>query len=528
MRVPFAIPILCLLPALAAQTVPTGFVVDTLVGGGLAGPTDCAFLPDGRVLVTSQAGAVTLYANGATASVGTVPNVQIGGERGLLSIAADPEFTSNGHVYVYSSSTLDAFLHVDRFTCTGDLTNPNSTNLQFSPSSRRAVLDDLPDNAGNHNGGSLRFGPDGMLYLTAGDDAVMCNAQSTTSKVGCLLRMNVANLPAGGSTTAPGPTALDPGDNPLSSATNFSQLVIAHGLRNPFRMEIDPVTGSLYVGDVGAGSQEEYSEYVYPSSGALPLVNFGWPWREGSAAGAGCGGTPPTGLTAPLVSVPHSQGWFSVMGGARYRNRGAPWDFGPAYEGSTFYLDYFSGELRRLVDTGNWVTAPAVPGQPSGANWGVGFDSVTSLRLGPDGCLWFTQQGTDALKRVRAVPNAPVTFADACYAPFDIEVLGNGVVGGSLVTSVTQPMPWVAAYGLNRLSVSLSLFWPSCQCLLGHDMLVLEVQAPGASDVLQIDPAWGPGGYAIFVQAFGLQHPAGGPCPDLQIVTTDTLRITTQ
>ena len=513
-----------------AQTVPTGFVIDTLVSSGLAGPNDFCFLPDGRVLIANRAGSISIYAGGPVASIGSVASVDTGlNEQGLLSIQADPSFNTNGYIYVWYNTTFDSVLHLERFTCTGVLNNPGSTALTLDAASRRIVMMTTPDNAYNHNGGSIRFGPDGMLYLTMGDDATGgCPAQLTTTSLGCLMRMNVSVLPPGGSLTAPTATTLDPGNNPLSANTDLSQLVIAHGLRNPFRMEIDPITGSVYIGDVGEGSQEEYSEYAYPSSGPLPLVNFGWPWREGSVAGPGCTGTQPSGLTAPLASVAHNQGWFSVMGGARYRNRGAPWDFGSAYEGSAFYLDYFSGELRRLVNTGNWVVAPAVPGQPTATDWGVGFDGTTSLRLGPDGCLWFTDQGTDALKRVRAVAVGAVTYADACYAPFNVQVAGNGVVGGSLVSSVTQVMPWIVTYGLNRQPVSLSLVWPACQCVIGHDLVVLELQSPGASDSLTIAPAWGAAGYSILIQGIGLQHPTGGPCPDLQIVTTDTVQITTR
>ncbi len=389
-----AVPVLC-------QNVPTGFVVDTL-STGLSTPNDCCFLPDGRVLIANSAGGVSLYAGTAVSSVGTVPNVESGGERGLLSITADPNFAANGFFYVYYSSTLDAFMHVDRFTCMGDLNNPVSNNLTFAASPRRAVLGTLPDNAGNHNGGSVRFGPDGMLYLSVGDDASACNAQILTSQVGCLLRLDVSTLGPAASATLPAFSALDPGNNPLSANLDFSQLVLAHGLRNPFRMEIDAVTGNLYIGDVGQGSEEEYSEYVYPS-GALPLVNFGWPWREGLVAGFSCGGSQPPGLVNPIVSVPRSQGWASIMGGARYRNQGQPFDFGPSYEGSCFYLDYYVGELRRLVHNGTaWAPAPAVPGQPNAANWGTGFASVTSMRMGPDGALWFTQHG-NFLKRVRSL-----------------------------------------------------------------------------------------------------------------------------
>ena len=405
---PTAITLSVLLATATAQTVPTGFTIDTLVSAGLATPNDCCFLPDGRCLVANSAGLVSLYAGLSTTAVnvGTVPNVESGGERGLLSIAADPAFATNGHFYVYYSSTVDAFMHVDRFTCTGDLANPSSTNLQFAAASRCAVLGALPDNAGNHNGGSVRFGPDGMLYVSVGDDANACSAQLLTSQTGCLLRLNVNALPVGPSPTLPTFATLDPGTNPLSANTDFSQLLVAHGLRNPFRMEIDPLTGNLYIGDVGAGSVEEYSEYVYPSTSALPLVNFGWPWREGNVAGFSCTGTQPPNLVDPIGWETHGAGWQSVMGGARYRNLGGTHDFGASYEGNAFFLDYYAGQLRRLANTGTWALAAPVPGQPSPQNWGVGFNNVTSMRLGPDGALWFTAHN-NTLKRVRLLGPVP-------------------------------------------------------------------------------------------------------------------------
>ncbi len=213
-------------------------------------------------------------------------------------------------------------------------------------------------------------------------------------------------LPPGPNTVLPAYSTLDPGTNPLSANNDFSQLVLAHGLRNPFRMEIDPLTGNLYIGDVGAGTVEEYSEYVYPSSGPLPLVNFGWPWREGNIAGVSCGGTQPPNLVDPIGWETHGGGWAAVMGGARYRNLGGAFDFGASYEGNAFFLDYYAGQVRRLVFNGTWQPAPAVPGQPSPGNWGTGFTNVTSLRLGPDGALWFTQHN-NTLRRVRLLGPVP-------------------------------------------------------------------------------------------------------------------------
>jgi glucose/arabinose dehydrogenase len=440
-----------------AQSVPTGFIIDTLVSSGLQSPNDFCFLPDGRVLLANRAGLVQIHAGGAPVAVGTVPNVQTSSEQGLLSIAADPNFPANGYIYVWYASTLDSYLHLDRFTCTGDLANPASTNLTFAAASRCVILGAMPDIAFNHNGGSTRFGPDGMLYQSMGDDASSCNAQSLTSSAGCVLRINVSGLPIGGSTTLPSFSSLDPGTNPLSANnTDISQLLVAYGLRNPFRMEIDQLTGNLYIGDVGQSAVEEYDEYVYTTP--LPLRNFGWPWREGNNTYTTCSGSLPA-WTPPIGFQSQGGGWSSVMGGPCYRNQGGPFDFGAAYEGNAFFLDYFAGEVRRLVNTGTWGLAPAVPGQPNATNWGTGFVAVCSMRQGPDGGLWFVQQsgtyGTSggSLKRIRLLgPTNSVTSisgggqigpaTEAFPTPIVARVFdtaNNPLPGGTVNFSVSGP-----------------------------------------------------------------------------------------
>lgn len=451
-----------------AQNVPTGFVVDTLISSGLQAGHDFTWLPDGRILVANRAGAVMVYAGGAPVTIGTVPFVQTSSEQGLLGIAADPGFATNGYIYVWYASTADAFMHLDRFTCTGDLANPNSTLLSFATSSLRVILNATPDNAFNHNGGSPRFGPDGMLYLSIGDDAQSCQAQSTSSALGCILRMNVSGVPAGPGTTPPTFSSLDPGNNPLSANTDISQLVIAHGLRNPVRMEIDQATGNLYIGDVGQNAVEEYDEYVYSTSGTLTLVNYGWPWREGNQAYSTCAGAQPA-ATSPIAAVAQgASGWLSVMGGPRYRNQGGAFDFGPAYEGCAFYLDYFAGQVRRLVNTGSWVAAPAVTGQPDATNWGTNFLACSGFRQGPDGAIYFLQHsgtyGTSGgtLRRVRPLGPVNSTVAisgggqvvpagEAFPQPLVARVLNpqgqplpggtvNFTVAGSATLSTTNPV----------------------------------------------------------------------------------------
>lgn len=434
----------------AAQTVPSGFQVDTLVHGGLPQPLDFLFLPDGRVLIANRAGELQVYVAGAVVSVGIVPSVSTGGESGLLSLEMDSSFAQTGYIYVFYSSSADAFRHLDRFELVGDLSDPTSTNLSLNLSSRRVLLDAIPDATPFHNGGTARFGPDGMLYLSLGDDDWQCDAQSLTSSRGCVLRMDVAGLPVGGGLVAPAVSLLDPGDNPLSSNTDLSQLVIAYGLRNPFRMAIDSLTGNLYLGDVGAAAAEEVNEYV-AAAGALPLRNYGWPWVEGAAAHSNsCGGSAPTGLTAPIAVGSHTAGWASLIQGPRYRNQGGAFDFGASYEGSVFFMDYWQGWLRRLEDTNGWAVAQPVAGQPSNENWGASLHRVTSMRQGPDGAIYWTQgpigPGGGRLRRVRPnVSSSTSSFGSGCGSPA-LTLAGSAppVIGtAAQVVLANAPTPFV-------------------------------------------------------------------------------------
>lgn len=441
-----------------AQNLPTNFVSDTLISSGLQAGHDFSFLPDGRVVIANRGGLVQVWAgSGSPVAIGTVSGVETGSERGLLSIEADPNFASNGYLYMWWASTSDSFMHLDRFTCTGQLSNPTSTSLSFSMASRRAIINSAPDSAFNHNGGSCRFGPDGMLYLSIGDDASNCSAQSLTSKRGCLLRMDVAALSASPSSAEASYSLIDPGNNPNSAGSGWSQLVIAYGLRNPFRMTIDAVTGNCYIGDVGLSSSEELSEYVW-SPGTQNLVNFGWPWREGLGGGpSNCGGSTPSGLVNPIAAVTSSS-WNSIVAGPRYRNQGGANDFGASYEGDAFYLDYFSGQMRRVTFNGSsWSPAPAVPGQASATNWATSMVATASMQQGPDGAIYYLQHagtyGTNggSFKRIRPLgPTNSVTAisgnnqigpaGEAFQTPLVVQVVGttgSPMAGGIVNFSAT-------------------------------------------------------------------------------------------
>ncbi len=454
---------LCAASAPRAQAVPTGIMIETLISAGIGRPIDFTFLPDGRILIADRAGPLRLYAGGAPVQVGSVPNVDVQGERGLLSVEADPAFAQNGYVYVYYVGVGDPFRRIERFTLVGDRSDPSSTNLALDPASRRLVLPVGTNSTDFHCGGALRFGSDGMLYASLGDDDRRCEAQRLDSGLGCILRIDVSGVPSGGGLTAPTLSQLNPGNNPLSANTDLSQLVVANGLRNPFRFEIDVLTGNLYIGDVGAGAVEEVDEYAVSGAG-LVLRNYGWPWFEGTQVHPNsCAGSSPPNLQPPLYSGDHAVGWTCLVQGPRYRNLGRPYDLGPQYEGKVFCFDFYFGWTRVLDDTANWSVMAPVPGQPNPSDWATGLGWTTAMRQGPDGAIYMTRDFSgwwySELQRIRPQVSQPVLTAAAgsdqhtpAGDPFPLPLVAR-ILGGNNQPVVGVPVTF-SLWGSGALSTT--------------------------------------------------------------------------
>ncbi|HEY0714453.1 MAG TPA: PQQ-dependent sugar dehydrogenase, partial [Polyangia bacterium] len=168
----------------AAVTVPSG-LVDESYATGIDSPTQMEFAPDGRLFVSEQRGRLRVVKNGATLATPFVSlAVDSEGERGLLGIAFDPAFASNGFVYVYYTTTA-GFRHnrLSRFTANGDVAVPGSevVLVDFDPLT----------SASNHNGGAVHVGGDGKLYVAVGDNATSSNAQTLSNRHGKMHRYNL-------------------------------------------------------------------------------------------------------------------------------------------------------------------------------------------------------------------------------------------------------------------------------------------------------------------------------------------------
>jgi glucose/arabinose dehydrogenase len=419
-----------LLPhATRAQVLVPGFG-DSIIARNLDLPVAFDFLPDGRLVFAEQAsGRLRLLVNGqftTTDPIVTVPNVRYGGERGLLGVAVDPEFPARPYLYTHQTHT-DGHIRISRWTLAGDLALTGNGAMSADPASRYDLLTTLPDAAGNHNGGTVRFGTDGMLYVSLGDDASNCNAQVVDSLKGKILRLRVSTLPAG-----PGLAnyaQLTPPDNPyVARPDSGGRLVYAYGLRNPFRFQVDEARNCLVIGDVGLDTYEEVNLLALPGGSGADLApagsNFGWPWFEGDMAYMGCGGTAPAYAHAIYIFDRTNYPGASLICGPAYHVRtGGSANFPNRYEGDIFFGEYSSGEVFRLKRTGStWALAPAESGQANPLVWASGFESVADWRVGPDGALWACRQfvpGTfrnaGTIERIAYVSSAGVPPGTSSY-----------------------------------------------------------------------------------------------------------------
>ena len=353
------------------------FVNDRVVIG-LDEPTALAFTPDGRMLIAERDGTVWAVQPGAS-SVDPVPvlqlqNVPADNERGLLGLTVDPAFALNGRIYLYyTHSSLRN--RVSRFTMSGGSAPLASELVVWQNTTAADVW---------HQGGDLRFGPDGYLYIAVGDHLQAQSAQSLTSFNGKILRVG-----ADGSV---------PADNPFyDGAGPNADAIWVRGLRNPFRFSIDLPTGRMMIGDVGENSVEEVNVGV---RGA----NYGWPTCEGACGTAG--------MTNPAYAYPHAGHDASITGGFIYRGS----QFPDEYDGEYFFADYAMNWIKRLtLDAAGNVTAVRNFEPPDGRNDGP-YGDIVALAEGPDGSLWyvdagpFEQNNAGAVRRIRNLTaNQPPT-----------------------------------------------------------------------------------------------------------------------
>lgn len=389
------------------QSLPAGFV-HALVINNLNGPTNMAFAPDGRIFITNKNGEIKIVKNGVLLSTPfAVLSTSFTGERGLLGIAFDPNFVVNNYLYVYYTSPNGSNNRVSRLTANGDVMVPNSELIILN-------LDPL-SSATNHNGGTIKFGPDGKLYIGTGENNNAAASQDLTSYMGKILRINTDGSAAQG--------------NPYYTSSNSKKKRIwSYGLRNPFSFAFRPGTGTLFIQDVGSNLYEEIN------NGSTGGLNFGWPATEGPGSNSS--------YSYPIFSYVNGTGanqGCALSGGTWFD--AAISNFPSTYANKYFFIDYCNQYIKHINANGTSVNTFAT---------GLPIESII-LEQGPDGNLYYLSRSTNALFKISYVGvSAPV---------INSHPVSTTVIGGQTATfmiTVTGTPPITYQWKKNGVNISNS------------------------------------------------------------------------
>lgn len=449
------------------------------------------------------------------------------GEKGLLGIAFHPDFNApvgtpgRGKFYTYTSeakntSVTPDFSHPELGTTGGDHDgvirewtvdlSANPDKVDCATPSREVMRFREPQN--NHNGGAIKFGPDGYLYLALGDGGggndyngsvssttdghsnpagngqTLISSNGTTNVYGKILRIDPlapAAKPASADPVSANGNYRVPAANPFTNAGARTE-VFAYGLRNPFRFSFDRLTGSLYAGDVGQGLKEEVD--VVASGG-----NYGWPYKEGTTTTSPR--TVPPGFTslAPLAEYAHPDG-TAIIGGFVYRGANIPelygkyvfGDLGVSGIGQLFYMDAGGGTVSAFsYYSGSPTTSLYSFGEASnGELFALFANGSVSKILGKQwnaagGGSWAT-----AGNWIGPVPNALDTdanFLAEITSPTTVTLDGNRLISNLLFNSSA---PYTIAQGTGgTLTVNRLTTAPTIRVLSGTHTISAPLVAAG-------------------------------------------------
>ncbi|MGX9787496.1 PQQ-dependent sugar dehydrogenase [Mycobacterium sp. MMS18-G62] len=327
-------------------TVDIGFE-RTPVVSGLNNPVDFRFLPDGRIVIGEQGGAIRVVKNGVLQSQPLIVlSAGTGGERGISGLAVDPNFGTNGFLYVAYTSAENRD-RLSRITVTGDTAASETVLLETEPAGFI------------HHGGALGFGPDNKLYWGIGDNGIGANAQDLQTLRGKILRLNTDGSA--------------PSDNPFFGHTDARPEIYAYGLRNPFRLTFTP-GNQLLVADVGQVSWEEVN---LVEAGK----NYGWPSAEGVCNSC-------TSVN-PIFTYPHGNG-AAITSVLVYTGD----TFDPSYLNKVFIADEVQGWIKVLSCAADFSSCSEV--QTFDAHAGT----TVKLAQGPDGNLYHLTYQPGELVRI--------------------------------------------------------------------------------------------------------------------------------
>ena len=361
------------------EPLPPGVSVQTVVTG-LAMPVSMAFDPQGRLFITERTtGFVRLYANGVLQAEPVIHfDVDQCGERGLLGIALDPNFTANHYIYVYYTELtgcVNTYNKLVRFV--------ENNGVGSDP----VTLFTSPQSSPIHNSGGVHFGPDGKLYVSVGDNGNWFIAQDLTVPNGKIHRLN--------------PDGTIPDDNPVFTQTGALPSIYAFGLRNSFDFTFDPLSpGRIFATENGPNCDDELNRIE---------AGYDYGWRGNYPCEDATGPDPTYNTIDPFWFLPEATCCEAPTGVVVYTGHQIP-----QWRGDIFMATYNNtGKLRHFYLNADRTLSQAV-------NVVDGVTPNVDIENGPDGALWFIDGGGWNNGTVR-------------------RIVGNGVLPTSTPVPTAQP-----------------------------------------------------------------------------------------
>lgn len=422
-------------------SVPAGFKTETIAEGLNAGAA-LTVGPDGTVFLAEQTGHIRLIREGVLMEAPLLDlsaRVDTHWERGLIGLQLHPEYPKQPYLFVVYV-TKEPYTHhvISRFTLNDD--KADEEKILFVGDDQAYLGGSQP---GGHQGGPIRFGPDGCLYIGIGEQTEDQASQSMETLQGKVLRLNIDGS--------------IPEDNPFyATAQGKYRSIFALGIRNPFGLAFKPGTDRLFEADIGKSSFDEVNEI---KAGR----NYGWPLAEGFSDDPA--------LENPIHAYPPAIG-RSICGSVFYPEGG---DFPNPWKGKLFITDWAA----------NWVKAIDVDAPETLIDFGTGFNNPVAIEVAPDGALWVLNRGTrwrdnkkfrhnsSFLTRISYVGGDYVEGADVRY-PQDLAEagawsaampyrLGEGFVGFEMNSPAWKPgvrsRYWVKMPNGGKIAVSPNEDW---------------------------------------------------------------------
>lgn len=303
-----------------------------IFASGFTSPVEISNAGDSRLFVVEKGGKIKILNSNKTTNATPFLDISTlvsnGSEQGLLGLTFHPNYASNGQFFI-NYTNLSGSTVIAKYTV--DSGNPNIANA-----SSASILLTIAQPYTNHNGGTLKFGPDGYLYIGMGDGGSGGDpgnrAQNSTELLGKMLRIDV-NIGS--------PYGI-PNNNPYVGIPGADE-IWAIGLRNPWKFSFDKIKNNLWIADVGQNNIEEINVVNTSEAG----LNYGWRCYEGNSAYNTTGCPSQASMKFPLAVINHSSGACSVTGGYIYNGTNYP-NFKEFY----FFSDYCNPQIGMMSSTG--------------------------------------------------------------------------------------------------------------------------------------------------------------------------------